>query len=82
MVSGAMTKLDILNDTARALTNEQLETLIAVAKSMGRQPVIGTVLPDVLAALDKGPDEIANGRTVAGTDVFGKLDKKLRAHGV
>jgi hypothetical protein len=77
-----MTKLDILNNTARALTNEQLETLIAVAQSMGRQPFISAAPLEALAALDKGLTEIANGSTVGGREVFDKLDRKLRALGV
>jgi hypothetical protein len=76
-----MTKLDILNDTARSLSSEQLEALIDFARSMGKRRFADTAPPEALAALDKGLAEIRQGQTVAGPDVFDRLDKKLQSRG-
>jgi predicted transcriptional regulator len=73
-----MTKLDILADTARTLSKEQLDALIDFAQSMGRSPFIDTAPREALAALDQGLAEIRDGRTNAGADVFNRIDRKLR----
>ena len=75
-----MTKLDILADSARALSKDQLDALIDFPESMGKRPYIETAPPEALAALDKGLAEIRDGLTVSGTDVFDRIDRKLRSH--
>lgn len=76
-----MTKIEELASTASNLAPEQIEALLQLARSM-RGPAIYYAAPaEVLAALDRGLAEIAAGKTVDGTAVLDRIDRKLKALG-
>ena len=70
-----------MTESALARSKEQLDALIDFAQALGKRPFIEKAPPEALAALDQGLAEIRNGQTVAGPELFDRLDEKLRAHG-
>lgn len=73
-----MTKVDQLAAAAEALSDDQLDALIDIAKGMKDKPFYYTAPPEALALLDRGLAEIAAGQTIPGEEVFARIDKRLK----
>ncbi len=76
-----MTKIEELTSTATDLAPEQIEALLQLARSMRGPASYFSAPAEILAALDRGLAEIATGKTVDGTAVLDRIDKKLNALG-
>ena len=74
-----MTKIEQLTQTAAALSDEQIDGLIAYAAYLAGQPLYYSAPPEVRASIDRGLDQYARGNTVLGTTVFDHLQVKIDA---
>ena len=74
-----MTKTEELVVAAKALSDEQLEGLIAFTRQLASEPWYDTAPPEVLAAIDRGIADADAGRLIAGEKVFRRLSRKIAA---
>ena len=74
-----MTKMEQLTQTAAGLSEEQIDGLIEYADYLAGQPRYYTIPPDVLASIDRGLAQYANGDTNPASTVFDRLQTKIDA---
>lgn len=77
-----MTKVDQLAAAAESLSDQQLDVLIDITRAMKDEPFYYSAPPEALALLDQGLAEIAAGQTIAGDEVMGRIDTRLKELGV
>ena len=76
-----MTKVEQLTAAAEALSEQQLDALISLARSMKERPFYAMAPPEALEALDRGLAEIAAGKAVSGKAVLDRIDARLKSRG-
>ncbi len=76
-----MTKIEQLHAAAQSLSDEQLEALVSIAKTMTSRPFYTSAPSEALAALDQGLAEIREGHSIPGGAVFEGIDQRLKALG-
>ena len=72
-----MSKMEQLTRTAAALSDEQIDGLIAYAAYLAGRPLYDIAPPDVLASIDRGLAQHARGETIAASTVFDRLQTKI-----
>ena len=74
-----MSKIDQLAKTAAALSEEQIDGLIAYAAYLAGQPLYYSAPAEVLASIERGLAEHARGVTNPAADTFARLQAKIDA---
>ena len=74
-----MTKIDQLTKTAAALSEEQIDGLIAYAVYLAGQPLYYSAPAEVLASIEFGLAEHARGESIAASTAFARLQAKIDA---
>jgi hypothetical protein len=78
-----MSKIDQLIEAATALTDEQIDGVLAytrsLAPSLAGQSAYASASPDALASIQRGLEQSAAGETEAAAVVFARLQAKIDA---
>jgi hypothetical protein len=74
-----MTKIDQLTQAARSLTDEQIDGVLAYAKSLSGEAYYATAPADALASIERGLAQLAASDTRSAGDVFQRLQAKIDA---
>ena len=74
-----MTKIEQLTEAATALTEEQLDGLLAYTKYLTGETYYSTASDDARASIERGLAQHAAGDTVLATSVFARLQTKIDA---
>jgi predicted transcriptional regulator len=65
-----MTKIEKLTQAATALSDEQLDGLLAYVRSLASEPFYNSAPPEALASLDRGLADARAGRVIDGDEAF------------
>jgi hypothetical protein len=74
-----MTKIEQLTQAATALTDEQLEGVLAYTRYLAGETYFATASTEVLASIDRGQEQQAAGETSPAATVFARLQSKIDA---
>lgn len=69
-----MTKTEQLAAFAERLSEDQIDALLSIARSMIEEPFYDRAPPEALASLQRGLDQIAGGETVTLDELSKRLD--------
>ena len=69
-----MTKSEQLAAVAERLSEDQIDALLSIARSMIEEPFYDRASPEALASLQRGLDQIAAGETVTLDELSKRLD--------
>lgn len=72
-----MGKVEQLIEAAVPLADEQVDGLIAYARSLLLEPVYSSAPLEAMASIERGLAQVAKGETVAAEDVFARIFAKL-----
>lgn len=72
-----MGKVEQLIEAAAPLDDEQVDGLIAYARSLASESIYSSAPPEAVASIERGLAEIASGRTVPADAVFARVRAKL-----
>ena len=76
-----MTKAEQLAAVAEQLSEEQVDTLLALARSMVDGPFYDRASPEALASLKRGLEQIARGETVSLDELSRRLELAAKPSG-
>lgn len=68
-----MSKIDQLTAAATRLPDEKLDGIIAYVNSLADEPFYYSAPPEAIEAIERGRDDIKNGRTSPLSDVIARL---------
>ena len=74
-----MTKIEQLAQAATALTDEQVDHLLAYTKYLAGETTYSTASPEALASIERGLAQHARGDSWPAADVFTRLQAKIDA---
>lgn len=72
-----MGKVEQLIQAAAPLADEQVDGLIAYARSLTSEPIYRSAPPEAVASIERGLAEIAAAETIPAEEVFARLRTKL-----
>jgi predicted transcriptional regulator len=74
-----MTRIEKLQAAAAALSDDQIDALISLARSMMSKPFYDEASPDALRSIERGLDQVARGETVTLDELADRLARAARA---
>ena len=76
-----MTKAEQLTAVAERLSEEQVDALLSLARSMVDEPFYDKAPPEALASLERGLEQIARGKTVSLDELSKRLETAAKPSG-
>jgi hypothetical protein len=76
-----MTKSEQLAAVAERLSEEQIDTLPALAQSMAGGPFHDQAPPEALASLERGLDQVARGEVISLDELSRRLELAAKSSG-
>jgi predicted transcriptional regulator len=74
-----MTKIEQLTQAATALTDEQLEGVLAYTKYLAGETYYAAASAEIRASIERGLEQQAAGETSPAADVFARVQTKIVA---